>query len=264
MRSLASLLLLASCTANVATRPLASTQRPTILRIQSTAPCSEPDSKIPLAYKAPGRKPGSKEPWALFLGDAAHEAITHVYGVYHPGNIVYYNSVNIRDIVRQERIGDDSRLQENERKLRPDITDISDRILFEVKPDNEEGLQEGRKQANQYLVALNRTIVSGDGFMGGTDFQGAILLQFERGLRVWRLEWHTPEPGVTLYRWKRSSGRHDTPKEAYLAKQWEDLPEEEIRWYKTVAEQVIEKVASGQELPKDSHAKFYLAARHCP
>jgi len=119
--SLASLLLLASCTAHITTLSPASTQRHTILRIQSTETCGEPDSKTPLSYKAPGHKPGSKEPWAFFLGKAAHEAVTHVYGVYHPGNIVYYNRVGIRDIVRQERIGDDSRLQENERKLRPDI-----------------------------------------------------------------------------------------------------------------------------------------------
>ncbi|HYO71867.1 MAG TPA: hypothetical protein VEU33_37895, partial [Archangium sp.] len=206
----------------------------------------------------------SKEPWVFFLGNAAHEAITHVYGVHHPANTVYYNSVGIRDIVRKERIGDDSRLLENERKLRPDITDVSDRVLFEVKPDNEEGLQEGRAQAKQYLAALNRTVLLGDGFMGGTDFQGAILLQFERGLHVWRLEWHTPESGVTLYRWKRSPGRHDTPKEAYLARQWEELPENEIKWYQPMAEQIIKTVASGQALPMDSQAKFYLVAQHCP
>ncbi|HYO56280.1 hypothetical protein [Archangium sp.] len=262
--SLASLLLLASCTAHVATRSPASTQRPTILRTQSTELCGEPDSKTTPVYKAPGRKTGSKEPWAFFLGNAAHEAIAHVYGVYYPGNTVYYNRVGIRDIVKQERIGDGSRLQENEREIRPDITDISDRVLFEVKPDNEEGLQEGREKVQQYLAALNRTIVSGERFVGGTGFQGAILLQFERGLHVWQLEWHTAEPGVTLYRWKRSQGRYDTPKDAYMAKQWEELPKEEMEWYKPMAEQVIERVASGQELPKDSHPKFYLVVRRCP
>ena len=261
---LSSLVFLLSCSAPVATLSPASRHQPALLTTQSTESCSEPGSKIPQVYKAPGHKPGSKEPWVFFLGNAAHEAITHVYGVYHPANTVYYNSVGIRDIVRRERIGDDSRLLENERKLRPDITDVTDRVLFELKPDNTEGLQEGRVQAKQYLAALNRTIVSGDGFMGGTDFQGAILLQFQRGLRVWRLEWHTPEPGVTLYRWKRSPSRHDTPKEAYLARQWEELPEEELKRYTPMAEQIIKTVASGQELPKDSHAKFYLVARHCP
>ena len=53
-------------------------------------------------------------------------------------------------------------------------------------------------------------------------------------------------------------------KRPYLARQWEELPEEELKRYTPMAEQIIKTVASGQELPKDSHAKFYLVARHCP
>ncbi|WP_152622401.1 hypothetical protein [Archangium violaceum] len=85
---LSSLFFLLSCSAPVANLSPDSRHQPDLLTTQSTAPCGEPGSKTPQVYKAPGRKLGSKEPWVFFLGNAAHEAITHVYGVYHPASTV--------------------------------------------------------------------------------------------------------------------------------------------------------------------------------
>lgn len=105
------------------------------------------------------------------------------------------------------------------------------RTLFEIKPWNEQGLQEGREEARKYLTALNRALSSGRPFTGGTEFQGEILIRFAKGEYIWRLEWRTPEPGVVQYRWTRSQQRFESEAEAYKAGEWVELTEQEMRQY---------------------------------
>lgn len=109
----------------------------------STASGSRPSvcdnlSAQPLqGYKVPGRKPDSQLPWELFLGNASHRLIAYIYGTRYPTNVVYYNNYNIKRILREQRLGDWSLLSESERDMRPDITDVSAREVFEIKSYNE-------------------------------------------------------------------------------------------------------------------------------
>ncbi|HYO69723.1 MAG TPA: hypothetical protein VEU33_26970 [Archangium sp.] len=198
-------------------------------------------------YNVPGRNPDSRMPWQLFLGGASHRLIAHMYGVNHPDTRAYYNKESIAAIIGETGIGTASLLLPDERKLCPDITDITRRVLFEIKPWHEQGLLEGREEARIYLTAMNRTLLAGRRFTGGTDFHGEILVRFARGQYIWRLEWKTPEPGVILYRWTRSQQRFESEAAAYEAGQWTDLSVEELRQYGGWMEKAVEDMISRRE-----------------
>ncbi|QRN95613.1 hypothetical protein JRI60_42250 [Archangium violaceum] len=119
--------------------------------------------------------------------------------------------------------------------------------FFEVKPWNEQGLQEGREEARTYLAALNRAIPAGRRFMGGTDFEGEILIHFAGGQYIWRLQWKNPEPGVVQYHWTRSQQRFESQAAAYEAGQWVNLTEQEMRQYGGWVAQAVEGMVSRRE-----------------
>jgi hypothetical protein len=98
-------------------------------------------------YNVPGRNPNSEMPWELFLGNASHRMIAFMYKINHPDIRAYYNTKPIKAILEETGIGDTSRLLPDERKICPDITDITSRRLFEIKPWSEQGLLEGREMA---------------------------------------------------------------------------------------------------------------------
>ncbi|HYO65191.1 MAG TPA: hypothetical protein VEU33_03835, partial [Archangium sp.] len=145
----------------------------------------------PPSSTLPGRKPDSKEPWDAFLGKAAHEAIGMEYSVRHPTNAVFLDTVNLSRIVEEGKLGDPERLSALVRLLRPDITDTDALVLFEIKPDNEEGRKEGREQAGRYLAALNEAVEPDKKLAGGTGFEGSLFLEFENGGALWQLSWRT-------------------------------------------------------------------------
>ncbi|KFA88901.1 hypothetical protein Q664_38230 [Archangium violaceum Cb vi76] len=186
-------------------------------------------------------------PWEFFLGNAAHRLIVYMYSVKHPGNQVHYNVESLKSILEQSRIGDTSRLLPGEHSLRPDIADVSSRSLFEIKPWNAQGLQEGRQEAQLYLTALNRAVRVGRPFTGGKEFSGEILIRFARGQYIWRLEWQTTEPGVVQYRWTRSQQRFESQAAAYEAGQWVELTEQEMRQYGAWVGQAVDDMLNRRE-----------------
>lgn len=198
-------------------------------------------------YNIPGRKPDSRMPWEFYMGNASHRLISYMYGVNYPGNRVYYNTKSIKFILDDTEVGDTSLLLPNERELRPDITDFTLRALLEIKPWDGLALQEGREEARKYLAALNRAILSGRRFTGGTDFQGEILVRFAGGQYIWRLEWKNPEPGVVQYKWTRSQQRFDSQAAADAAGQWVELSEEELRRYGGWVSQAVDGMVSSRE-----------------
>ncbi|WP_157758374.1 hypothetical protein [Cystobacter fuscus] len=186
-------------------------------------------------------------PWEFFLGNASHRLVAFMYSVNHPRSIAYYNTKSIKLILDETELGDSSLLREDESALRPDITDVSLRSLFEIKPWGEQALREGREEARRYLAALNRTILNGRRFMGGTNFQGEILVRFARGQYIWRLEWNSPEPGVTQYRWTRSQQPFESEAAAFEAAQWVELTEQELRQYGGWVGQAVDGMVNRRE-----------------
>lgn len=198
-------------------------------------------------YRVPGRKLGSQMPWEFFLGNASHQLIAYIYETRHPTDKVYYNSQPIQKILREQRIGDWSRLSEDQRELRPDILNITAKELFEIKPANPEGLQDGMLKLRIYLQALNQTLPSDTGFSAGAQFEGEILVQFAQGQYIWRLEWCTHTPGVTQYLWTRSQQRLDSTKDAYQANHWTDISEQDLKKYGGWVAQVVEGMVERRE-----------------
>lgn len=201
-------------------------------------------------YSVPGRNPNSQAPWEFFLGNAAHRLIAYMYGVNHPTHRVFYNTKRIVDILAEIEMGETSHLLEEERNLRPDITDVTDMTasyVFEIKPWNAQGLREGRQDVRAYLAALNRAVAPAVLFTGGMNFQGQILIRFAQGQYIWRLEWQTPEPGITQYRWTRSRQRFESERAAYEAGQWVDLTVEELQQYGGWVGQAVEGMVTRRE-----------------
>jgi hypothetical protein len=212
----------------------------------------------PPSYKLPGRKPDSKEPWGAFLGRAAHEAIGRAYRVQHSSRVVFLNTVSLVDIVKEGRLGDSKRLSEFVRRLCPDITDTDALVLFEIKPDDEASRREGREQAGLYLAALNEAVEPDKKLAGGTGFEGSLFLEFENGGALWQLSWRTPEPGVTLYRWRYRRKQPQASWKERAAQKAEDLPREEIEQRGELAEQAIRAAYEGGERPKGFQGQVYL------
>ncbi|MFL5350320.1 MAG: hypothetical protein ACJ8AT_36565 [Hyalangium sp.] len=198
-------------------------------------------------YNVPGRSLNSQAPWEFFLGNAAHRLIAYMYGVNHPQNEVFYNQVTILTIVSSTGIGSPAQLLEEERNLRPDITDVSALSVFEIKPSGEQGHQEGRQEVQLYLAALNRAAAPGLTFAPGTGCHGEMLIRFAQGQYIWRLEWQTTDPGVIQYRWTRSQQRFESAAAAADAGQWVSLTEQEMRQYGGWVGQAVEGMVKRRE-----------------
>ncbi len=211
----------------------------------------------PPSVKLPGRPPDSRESWGAFLGKAAHVAIGLEYRVQHPYCRVF-NDDTLDRIVAEGDLGNPKRLSELVRLLRPDITDVSAFVLFEIKPDDEKSRGEGREQAGRYLAALNAAVDPDKKLTGGTGFEGSLFIEFENGGALWQLSWRTPEPGVTLYRWSYRRKQPQVSWKERAAQKEEELPREEIARHGEVAEQAIRAAYAGGERPKGFQGQVYL------
>lgn len=206
----------------------------------------------------PGRKPHSTEPWGAFLGRAAHFAIGRQYRVQHPSNRIFLNTVGLYDIVERAKLGDPNLLPGFVRLLRPDITDADALVLFEVKPDNEEGLAQGRVQAGRYLAALNAVVEPRKQLLGGTGFEGDLFVEFENGGVLWQLSWRTPEPGVTLYRWSRRREKPSSSWKERAAQKEEVLTRKEGQQLGELAEQALRAAYAEGDWPHGFQGQVYL------
>ncbi|QRN97949.1 hypothetical protein JRI60_02380 [Archangium violaceum] len=165
----------------------------------------------------------------------------------HPRSEAFYNKETLFGILAKAALGEPALLLPNERNLRPDITDITVWVVFEIKPSGEQGLQEGRQDVRTYLAALNRVVAPEMSFSGGTDFRGQILIRFAQGQYIWRLEWQTTEPGVVQYRWNRSQQRFESEAAAYQAGQWVELTVQEMQQYGGWVGQAVEGMVTRRE-----------------
>jgi hypothetical protein len=212
----------------------------------------------PPSSRLPGRPLDSRERWGFFLGKAAHTAIGREYLARHPLRAVFVDPANLYRIVERGKLGDPQRLSELVRLLRPDITDTSYRLLFEIKPDDEESRDEGREQAGRYLAALNAAVDPDKQLVGGTGYEGSLFVEFENGGALWRLSWRTPEPGVTLYRWSYRRKKPNATWKERAAQKEEELPREEMEQRGELAEQAIRAAYEGGERPRGFQGQVYL------
>ncbi len=211
----------------------------------------------PPATRLPGRQSDSEEPWGAFLGRAAHTAIGNQYRAKYVNNTVFINDISLQKIVESAELGDPERLSKRARLLRPDITDTSIRVLFEIKPDTQTSLREGREQVADYLKALNEVIDPNKTFSGGTGYQSSLFIEFEDGGALWALSWRTPEPGVTLYRWSYRRQKSQASWKERVAQKEEALSQEEIARYGELVEQVLQGIYKTYKIPDAFEGTVY-------
>ena len=215
--------------------------------LKRPALCEHLATQGPTAFKVPGRKPDSQVPFELFLGHASHSLIAYIYRTRHPTDTIYYNITNIKTILSEGGIGDWLLLTEKQCQLRPDITNATTQKVFEIKPSNEEGLEDGIKALQTYLLALNQTVLPTEAFSAGVRFDGEVLIHFAQGQHIWRLEWCTNTPGVTQYHWTRSKENIDSPEVAYNEAQWVEISEQELKKYGGWVSQAVEGMVERRE-----------------
>lgn len=176
---------------------------------------------------APGR-PGN-QPWAWFLGVAAHRLIAYHYTGQHLDEKqgIYTNYYTVAAILSGSGLGDPSKLTQSQRDLKPDIANATAREVFEIKPWNDEGLKAGRAQVKSYVDALNKGMTASYPFLKGIDEDGQLAVQFHGGKMVWRLTWKTTEPGIIQYKWQKTNKTdRDEIREAGEG-QWVDITEQD-------------------------------------
>lgn len=209
----------------------------------------DPDGREPEGYYTSPGRPGN-QPWAFFMGAAAHRLIAYHYGYTHPGNQVYTNFVDIPTILQQSGAGDPSRVSPSRQGLKPDITDTTTRQVFEIKPWNAEGLRQGREQVQEYQKGLNEGAPANRQFSLGTGVSGELGVRFARGVAAWRLTWQTTEPGVIQYRWQRLNARDEDIRsfeEAYANNQWIDVTEAEMQQHAQALSQAVDQMVEHRE-----------------
>ena len=131
-------------------------------------------------------------------------------------------------------------------------------MLFEIKPDTEEGLAQGRAQAGRYIEAINSAAEAQRAISGGTGFDGSLFLEFENGGALWQLSWRTPEPGITLYRWSYRRKQAHASWQERAAQKEEQIPEAEVKAHGELAEQAIRAAYEGDSWPEAFQGRVYL------
>ncbi len=163
----------------------------------------------PAAATAPGPSPVEPRPWAppgeqpipFYIGNEAHKAIARNYEAAHPGDQVHANtsslSIIFRDLALLGRSANAGALNDGERALMPDITNLTRLHLYEIKPLAAQPL--GAAKARMYLGLFARAGVTMDlgpmgepGTSGGVPAPGGVYL-------FW-----SPEPGVIVYQYRRA------------------------------------------------------------
>lgn len=199
-------------------------------------------------------KPG-RMPDELFMGLAAHNIIGEEYKRRNPPrNNVRTNTVSILAIARVAG-GTPALLRADEALLRPDITDLLTKVVFEVKSTRDGKLEEGKTEVAMYITAINRSMPP-TLFKHGTGYSGDFWVRFDLGMRWWRLKWSTTAPGVVQYNWSKLD--NDEVDEAKIKKglqdgrfTWVDLTTADMQKY-------AEKCAVFSEMYVNGSEKLYL------
>lgn len=196
------------------------------------------------------RKPG-RQPDNLHMGNSAHRLIGKRYKLLHPKDTVFTNWTNMSTIVR-EVVGQEQLLKRDEALLRPDIVNVNDKIMFEIKSRATGRLAEGQVAVNKYLATLNQFLTPANRFNPGTGYSGNFWVRFDLNMPWWRIEWDTTSPGVIQYKWKRlNSDELDEPTIVRGLESgkytWVDLTEGEIRPLAQQCAKFAEAYTNGSE-----------------
>ncbi|MBK9264244.1 MAG: hypothetical protein IPM54_31135 [Polyangiaceae bacterium] len=199
-------------------------------------------------YTVKGR-PGN-QPWNLHMGNSAHNVIGTDYKARHPGHDVRTNTVSISTIAKDAG-GTPTLLRADEALRRPDIADLKNIVVFEIKSSRQGQLAEGIADVAKNIAAINRTMPP-KLFTHGTGFFGDVWVRFDLSMRWWRLDWRTTTPGVIQYNWKKLSD--DEVDELTIIKglqearfTWVDLTQADMQQYAEKCERWSEAYAKGAQ-----------------
>jgi len=152
----------------------------------------------PAPWAPPGNQPGG-----LYIGNTAHSEIAAVYQAAHPDDQVFTNTAPISGILewltkmgRKNSSKVNDTLAADELARRPDITNVSRRHLYEIKPATAQA--QAAAQARMYLAIFEKAGVemalgpsAEPGTSGGLPAPAGVFL------------FQSPEPGVITYEYRK-------------------------------------------------------------
>jgi RHS repeat-associated protein len=202
----------------------------------------DPDGREPEGYHIEGHVHssdpwGGEEEWQTFAGKAAHILIAWDYRRKNPDHEVYTNFFSIASILRQSGAGDPAKVDKDLRALKPDITDITTKEVYEIKPKGAANWNVAFKEAVEYQKGLNQGLAGRRGYregfsLGMSYFGGELGVKFEGGVAGWRLVWALTGPGVIQYSLQRLNPKKQSEagfKEAYENGWWVEVSEPEMK-----------------------------------
>jgi hypothetical protein len=147
-------------------------------------------------FKAGAWNPKPKEDPGMYIGNTVHAAIARAYVGANFADRVVTNQTPIKSILQKEFAKDFKGLSDREQRLMPDIVNVTQKHLYEIKPESqvanaviERDLYWGVFQAAGVNVA--RGPQTAPGVNGVVEAPGGHAL------------YYSPLPGVILYRMKR-------------------------------------------------------------
>lgn len=164
-----------------------------------TAPGAMAGATMPAPIEPAPFEPGRQRP-ELYMGNAAHKGIGAHYVEQHRGEAVFLNYVPMSSLLKELMLGgqqvNPSALSASERARRPDVSNLTLRHLYEIRPWTQQA--EARATVSLYLGLYAK-----GGFtmsLGPTGDPGATgQLPAPDGVFIF---W-SPEPGVILYEYRK-------------------------------------------------------------
>ena len=162
------------------------------------APWSDEALQPSMAGLTPGPwAPPGNQPAPLYVGREVHAVIAREYVAAHPSEDVFTNSISIHSILSEAPGASTNKLTEQERLLKPDITNLTRLHLYEIKSEAE--APAGAAKLATYLsvftaagVPMQAGPVTEPGTMGVLPAPGGFVL------------YHCRAPGLIVYRYRKS------------------------------------------------------------
>jgi len=114
-------------------------------------------STLPPIEPGPVDRPGNQY-WAYYIGNEAHDSIAEIYAEEHSGDVIFYNYHPISSILGSPAAAGWSPIAKNltrkERRMKPDIANLTKQHLYEIKPWRRQG--EAIAESQLYIALLTR------------------------------------------------------------------------------------------------------------
>jgi hypothetical protein len=147
--------------------------------------------------KGDWNKPGNQRADA-YIGNEIHKRIADNYEIQHPGQFIVKNHYPIKSVFKDhfKGVADVTKLSAKDLDLKPDILNVTQRDIYEIKPENQ--IANAVIERDAYIAIFD---AAGVKIKPGTSTERGAngVVQAPGGYAMY----YSPIPGVILYKYKR-------------------------------------------------------------